>query len=181
MLAEYISRLSGPPSEIPLILIFLFLKGGRCLISGWLFVFLLVGWVIPVVFFIYGLRRGWIKDLDATDRHDRYLAYGLTALCYAGLYLLARAYLGGVFLELFTPFCVLLIIIFFITLFYKISVHAAINAAFYLLLNQTASWFWWWLFPLVLLVCWSRWKKKRHTVPQLILGMLVPLIIFALF
>jgi hypothetical protein len=179
--AEVISRLTGPPTEIPLLTIISFYpyligkEGGSFAVL--LLPFLIIGWLLPISFFILALRRGWVGDLDATNRRERLVPYAVAVLCWSFLMVSAWAFLPWDLTRSFLGFYLLIFIIWLVTFFYKISVHAAVNTLLYWQVNSFFSWSLWWLFPLVLLVCWSRWVRKKHTVWQLVLGAAVAIIV----
>lgn len=173
--AKIFSHLTGPPTEIPVIIFLLLNRAGvgRSSFLSYAAVFLFFGWGIPVAYFAYALRRGWIRDINATDRRDRPVPYAVAVAGWTILIFFVLNVPTFVDYPLFQYFYALLLVIWLITFFYKVSVHAALNTALYLLLNQVCDWRFWWLFPLVLLVCWSRWINKKHSFWQLVLGVAV--------
>ncbi|MBU0708844.1 hypothetical protein KJ596_03805 [Patescibacteria group bacterium] len=179
-LATLISRISGIATLTPLAIVTLFFQRDLNLdCKGvYLALFLIIGWLVPCVYFAIALYCGWVKDIDATNRRERYVPYAVSFACWSALLVIAVTSLTAEFLDYFFPIYLLQGAMFLITFKYKISVHAALNTVFYLLLNQAASWRFWFLFPVVIIVCWSRWLLKKHTIGQLILGVAVVAIIW---
>lgn len=181
--ATAVSRCTGILTGTPLVIFLMFSQAH--LVRGqkavFLAIFLFIGWVIPISYFILALHRGWIKDVDATDRRDRYVLFSLGFVCWTVLLGVTLIYLPAEFLKVFLPVYLLNFVVFVVTFGYKISVHASLNTVLYLLVNQVAFWSLWWLFPLVILICWSRWANQRHTVAQLVWGVVAAVASWLIF
>lgn len=129
----------------------------------------------PIVFFLYQVYRGKY-DFDLTHRRQRLgfyllsLGFGFTGLnlLYDYSNYLFRYFLGLMIVGMF--FMV-------ITFWEKISLHVGSLMVFYLAYNLTHQWRVFWLFPILILVAWSRVKLKRHTPAQVLEGMLVPTLV----
>lgn len=146
------------------------------------FFFFLVGLVlvsvVPTLFILWLSWRGKISDPDLSDRRERFWPY----LCITGFYFLAL-----LILRLFSASTALLAITWcyigvtlagaFISLFWKISLHLAGIAgpvtAMVVLLHPL----WGFLYVLLLPLGWARWYLKKHTVPQVVGGSLLSIVI----
>mgnify|MGYP001604070827 FL=1 len=64
-----------------------------------------------------------------------------------------------------------------ITLFWKISVHAGVNAVMVAYFNHYWGWHnYWWLVIVLVLVLWARLEMKKHTFAQLLVGTVLALV-----
>lgn len=66
-------------------------------------------------------------------------------------------------------------------IFYRISFHVSINTSIILILNHFTDWKYILLFLTIPFVAWSRYYLKKHTLFQLLAGLLVPFIAYILF
>lgn len=66
-------------------------------------------------------------------------------------------------------------------IFYRISFHVSINTSIILILNHFTDWKYVLLFLTIPFVAWSRYYLKKHTLFQLLAGLLVPFIAYILF
>lgn len=173
-LAEAISRVFGPPVELPVIILIL-LYAARLTTSQILRLaptLLFFCWLLPVLFFAYNLRRGAISNLDATSRKERIPTYTFTLIGWTIGLVLAKFWGNDVFLNLYFSFYALIFALVFITYFYKISIHAALNTALFLFFNLYWNFKFWGFLFLVPLVLWARFYKKNHDLGQLTLGVI---------
>lgn len=179
-IAQIISRLFDPIIEGPFLiwlttqLVETDLAWKKVFLISLFFIYLL-----PLVFFLLSLKRGWISDLDTTKRKERYGIYSFTlfsiVICLLVFYFLNEKMIFFFYLKLFLP----VFIFFLITFFWKISGHALMNSLFILLLyfySNESSILYWGIF-LIILVGWSRVFLKKHTWVQVIAGSLLPLLI----
>ena len=170
-IATIISFVFDPLIEGPVLFVLLFLKSTA---SFWLLpVIILTNAILPTLFMIYGLRRGFISDWETTNRRERHrlnlfcLLSTIFSLCL--VYLFGDAFLLKLFLVLVT----LLSIYTLITFFWKISGHMAANTAFVLLTNLFFGWRFWWLFILLPLVGWARLVRHKHDIWQVLGGIIL--------
>lgn len=181
--ATLISRIFGMTTFLPLYPVVLVWQGQ--LTSGLKFPLFLVTAlflaIIPLSYFIYCLEKGLVVDIDATKRSERTRPYTVAFLSWTVGILVIKLYGTDFFWRLNFSFYLLITLVVFITFFYKISVHATINSAYFVFLNFLFNWRLWWLFPIILLVCWSRWVLKKHSWHQLLNGVLLGGVVFSLF
>lgn len=180
-LAEAISRVFGPPVELPIIILILLyaakLTNSQILKLAPALLFFC--WLLPVLFFAYNLKRGAISDLDTKNRKERLPTYTLALLGWTIGLVLAKLWGNDMFLRLYFSFYSLIFMLTFVTYFYKISIHAALNTAFFLFLNLHWNFKFWGFLFLIPLVLWARWYKKNHDWGQLTLGTLVGVLVIA--
>jgi membrane-associated phospholipid phosphatase len=130
----------------------------------------------PILVVLYLLRTGRIKELHMTDRGERHIPY-VTAASSALLAFAIITLLNGP--ELLRCLALLnainLTALGLINTRYLISIHATGIMATFLLTGIVFSWTLAWLlvFPLLLAVCYVRLYLKRHTLAQVIAGLLL--------
>jgi membrane-associated phospholipid phosphatase len=173
--AYVISQIGSPPVLAigAMILTASTLSSPRAWIWTGIYVFLAI--VTPLLYLIWLVRRGLLTDLDAQLREQRMRPMVVTVAC-TGLAWLVLA-LGAAPLQMVVLAGALwlqAVLIFCITLCWKISVHCATASA-----TATLTWF---LVgtPLPLLIgapiiAWSRVRLRRHTLAQTVAGTLLGL------
>jgi len=170
-LAQVVSRVFDPIVEIPLLLglavWYAYLNG-----FAWKFllVLMLVDAVIPFLFFLHLYRTREVHDWDISRRVERIPVYGFTML----------AHLGGVGVALVTGrmeiaqillvFWILGMMFFSITFFWKVSVHAGVNAALATFLVLMGGVKFVWVYLLLIPVGWARVSLNHHSLIQFIGG-----------
>ncbi len=168
---EVVSRVLDPVWEIPLAILlavaFAATEGLRWRFLGLL---LFIDAVVPMIFFVMMLVNKQIKDWDIQKREQRIPLYTFTLICHlAGLWLAYE--LGKTELALVLGVFYLTGIIFaLITLKWKISLHAGVNAVLFTAINVFYGWQYIWLYGLLGLVMWARVYQKHHTWEQVIAG-----------
>jgi membrane-associated phospholipid phosphatase len=65
------------------------------------------------------------------------------------------------------------IIFFLITLVWKISLHAGVNAVLFTAINIFYGWKYLWLYAILGLVMWARVYQRHHTWAQVVVGALI--------
>lgn len=181
LLAKLTSHAFGPFSVLPIILVTVpllkvDLTREQLVVMAPVLVLTLI--VYPVSLFIYFLKTGRISDVDATIRQER---EGLYTWAMLGPWLAAVASWQWGNTALTELLLLLTATVTLLTVFThreKVSAHMAINTAAYLIVNILYNWRLWWLFPLLIAIAWSRWYLKRHSLHQLILGTLIPVVVF---
>lgn len=175
--ARVVSRLASPPLVVSAIMIAVASGLGG---SAWAWggVYLLVAVLAPLSYLVMLVRRGLVTDLDVRLREQRARPLLLTILCSVLAFLLLLV--GTAPASMVTVAgCLLLqaLIIYAITLRWKISVHCAVAAGV-----ATTIWAVWGqpaalLFGLPL-VAWSRIRLRCHSLLQTIAGALLGLSVF---
>lgn len=171
IVAELVSRVLDPVWEIPLAIllaaVFAVSEGLRWRFLGLL---LFIDAIVPMIFFVIMLLNKQIKDWDIQDREQRIPLYTFTLLCHlAGLWLaheLGKTELVAVL----AVFYIVGIIFALITLKWKISLHAGVNAVLFTATNLFYGWHYMWLYGLLFIVMWARVYQKHHTWEQVLAG-----------
>ena len=178
-LAAYISTIFSPPLVViyGVIISAPFLNVSSPWLWSILFIFL---FVIPPTLFVYNLfRRGLVHDFHLNIRKERlkplFVILFNTLLGISVFYLLS----GPKLLIILSICCLLsVIVMFFVTLFWKISGHSVAAGGLCVLmlalLNESAIPF----TILIPIIAWSRFKLSRHTVSQTIAGVILGIITF---
>ncbi len=148
---------------------------------GWAAVVLLIVTGIPLAYLTLGKRRGWVTDLEMSQRAER-PRFILVSLSSDALALLALSVLGGPHLlrVMALTYLCLGAIMFMISSFWKISLHmvgvSGFSTALVFVFGAPALI----AFLSLPLVAWARWQRRKHTVAQLIAGALAGALITAL-
>lgn len=176
-LAFMLSRIFDPVVEIPLLLalavLYAYFNGYEW---QYLFVLLFIDAFLPFLFFYSQLKRHIIHDWDITNRKERYPLYGFTLAAHlAGVlmtFLFGQIAVGKILLVFWT----LALAFFVITLFWKISVHAGVNAAMATFLVHLWGPRFLWMYFILIPVGWSRVYLAKHSWLQYIGGVLLAVI-----
>ena len=170
-LAKIISRIFDPVILIPLILVvvvwFAYVNGYR-----WQFVALIfvIDAVCPGVAFLVQQSKSGFKDWDIHDRKARIPLF-IATLFFHGLGVVVAFGLGQILVaQILLGLWMLAIVYAIVTVYWKVSVHAGVNATIATLLLLFGGWQFWWVWLIVVLVAWSRVVDKDHTVQQVLVG-----------
>nr|BBH94432.1 hypothetical protein KTA_26310 [Thermogemmatispora argillosa] len=140
------------------------------------FALLTLGFVCagPLLYVVLSLRLGLVSDLDLTRRHERWHPFLFCLLSY-GLGLLFLLLLHAPrSLELILGLTLVVgLLLLVITLWWKISIHAAALAGAATVLTALYGLIFLPSFLLLVLVCWSRVVLGRHTLAQVVSGALL--------
>jgi hypothetical protein len=136
-------------------------------------IFLIFSFIVPTSFFLWEYRHGEISDADITRRSERYKL--LTLVCASNLVTLACAYVYGtpLLFHLVLSITLVLLAVYVITFFWKISLHMTFNVVGISMINITTNWQYMWLYALIPLIFWSRRLLRKHTPWQLVAGFAV--------
>lgn len=144
----------------------------------WVIVYLLLGVLSPFSYVVWLVKRGYVTDVDVQLRKQRAQPLLITILC-TGVAWLVLA-LAGAPTEMTLVAGAIwfqVVVIFAITLRWKISVHSATAAGaatmVWALLGTPVP-----LLLVVPLVAWSRVRLRRHTVVQTVAGALLGFAVF---
>lgn len=150
---------------------------------GWAILILIIVTGIPLAYLVIGIKRGWVSDMEMTERSERprfiLISLGSDVLALLILHLLHGPHLLSVIV--LTYFC-LAITMLTISRFWKISLHMAgvggFSTALLYVFGTPAIW----AFLSLPLVAWARLHRRKHTPAQLvagaIAGTLVTILIF---
>jgi hypothetical protein len=176
--AVVVSRVFDPVIEIPLLLVgasyYALTNGLR-----WRFlVFLLVvDALFPLLYILWGRATKRISDWDMTKRSERTGIYVFTVIVhFTGVIyalMLGKTMMAGVLFVFWS----MAVVFALVTMKWKISVHAGVNAAVVAFFNHWLGWSnYWWLVLVLVLVLWSRVEMKKHTPLQVMVGAAVALV-----
>lgn len=172
--AELVSRALDPVWEIPaaiaVAVMFAVREGLRWRFLG---LILFIDAVVPMIFFLTMLYHKQIKDWDIQKRAERIPLYLFTLVCHLGGLWLAHELGKGELVRVLAVYYVTAIVFFLITLKWKISLHAGVNAVLVTSLNVFYGWHYVWLYGLLCLVMWARVTQRHHTWAQVIAGALL--------
>lgn len=176
-IAKLISLLLHPLFSFPVLLFLPFLKEERT--QEFLPIFFLV-FGVPFLLYLFLLSTKRISDWDIKNRKERYPLFFCTILCLLiSLILLSRNDSELIFQEyLFFFLCGAIIIIF--NFWTKVSIHVGLLmmiGIFCFRYFQNAAPF---LFALVPLVATSRLFLKKHTLQEVTLGIVIPLLFYSI-
>ncbi len=130
--------------------------------------------LFPLVLLLYLKLTKKISDWDITNRRQRPVFFSLVVVSY--LASLAFVFLlTGSSAYFWVKLCILLImgLATAITCFWKISVHLSLNTLLVILALWFGGWYFWPLILLLPLVAWSRRVLHKHTLGQILGGILL--------
>lgn len=135
---------------------------------------------LPISFLAWAIHTKRVGNWDVSNRNQRVMV--LTAFIPFFLFdFLLVHYFGNLYLlQLFVVFAVWFTGFFLITLFWKISGHAAGVGLLTAFLIRWFGWGWWPAVLLVPVIAWIRIKQKNHTPAQTVVGALYSWMIFLL-
>ncbi len=142
-----------------------------CIYAGIVLFFLSFG---PMVYILIGVRKGTFTDIDVSVRSQRTgpFLFGIVSAL-AGLFTLFFIH-GPKNLETLLLITVVSgAVMMFVTLWWKISIHASSLAAAATVLTALYGYVTLLTFVLLVAVCWSRVVLRRHTLGQVVAGSLV--------
>ena len=176
--AKFVSVVFGAPWIFLLIGALLFktgLKGQNGLILQLLLATFQL--IIPAAFLFHSYVKGRIHDIDISKREERVIPLTIIVFSYA-IALILTSFLGTpILLHLQLILFIAFLVNYIVTLFWKISLHMAVTVVGTILLNALFGWTLPILFLAIPLVFWSRYVLKKHTLGQLMAGLIVNLII----
>ncbi len=179
-IAEIISEIFGPHLWMPLLLVALTFNTGLNLeqikiVFPSLFFSLIL---IPFVYLHLALKLGWVSHWDLPKKEERRAIFILLIVCSLVSFVVVNTYATLLFRDIFMMFLILGLISAVITFFWKISIHMLLDTMGTLILNYLFDWQLLFLFILIPLVAWARFKLKRHTISQIVAGFSLSLIVF---
>jgi membrane-associated phospholipid phosphatase len=135
--------------------------------------------ILPVLILAYLSRIGKAENIDVPDRRQRLLPFALFVLIYAtNAVFNALLQLPILFQAIIWMILINTIIYGIITVWWKVSIHAAVLAGFIVFLFYiTGNYALWPLLLLIPLVAWSRIILKAHTAAQVIVGAVLGLLL----
>ncbi len=137
--------------------------------------------LLPLLLLTYLKHIGKIGDLMVNNRNDRFIPFaGVFGSYLLGLFSLRIFNAPPTLVALMLSYVVTSLVMVFITLRWKISIHAAGVAGPSMFLVLRYNLILWPFLLTTLLVCWSRWKLRVHTIEQLFAGATLSVIVTAI-
>lgn len=170
-LARWVSILfDSSVLSLPIFLAFGWIESGTSGL-GWAILILIIVTGIPLAYLVIGIKRGWVSDLEMTERSERprfiLISLGSDVLALLILRILHGPHLLSVIV--LTYFC-LAITMLTISSFWKISLRMAGVGGFSIALLYVFGIPAIWAFLSLPLVAWARLHRRKHTPAQLVAG-----------
>lgn len=179
--AVVVSQVGSPPvSAMAAAFVAAGMEGGPTAF-GWATLHVSLMVMFPLVYLVSLLRRGKVSDLDVYHREERWRPFLATVTgAWCGWALLQHFQAPGSLVGVTGVLALEAVVVFLVTLSWKISLHCAtVAVAGALVWKLTGS-------PLALMIgvplmIWSRLLLRRHTPAQTIAGTLVGLLLVVFF
>jgi len=170
-IARVTSLVFDPRVEMPILLLMAVVtayNNGAALLFLTLLFFVDV--LMPTLFYLHLIKAGEISDGDISRREQRVPLYVFITIAHLGGIGLAFGFGQIVLMKILIVFWLMALMFTVVTVFWKVSMHAGVNAALatYVILAWGVGFVW--LFGLVVLVAWSRVVLKKHKLEQVIIG-----------
>lgn len=174
-IAKYLAVILGPHIWLPILFVLIILKSG--LSNQQLIIIfpsvLVLQVIVPLLYLIFAPKLGWVGAWDMKSKEERrpffIMMLVLTIISLLVIYFFGNAFLLNLNIILIS----LLVILFGITYYWKISLHTSLNTATAILVNSLFNWTLPLLYLTIPLIFWARLKLKKHTTSQLIAGVVV--------
>lgn len=180
--ARHVSNILSPAAvSVPLILLVAFYRASSAAsalaYAATTFFFLSIG---PFAYILLGVRLGKLSDVDVSKRSERLgpFIFGLLSIC-LGWFVLILAHGPSPLIAVLVVTAVSGLIMMFITLWWKISLHASSLAGAVTILTALYGAIVLPAFALLALVSWSRVVLRRHTLAQVVAGSLAGILLTA--
>lgn len=149
--------------------------------AAWLLLFTLLGIVLPYLVVISEVRQGRLRDLDLSERAERPRIFWLATVLWTIALALAIGYhLPRLIIAILVAGLLIAIATTLLTHLLKVSVHASFVTVLVLFLVGRFGPSWWPSALAILLVAWARYTLGKHTIPELLIGILLSGALFIL-
>lgn len=168
-IARLVTEVLAPPNLAVLVLLLLGLREGAL---GWAAVGALFVAVLPYLVVIVGVRRGVWRDRMLTTRRERIVPIiSNVSFAVVGFGILAASPAPAPLTAFLGAAIATQVVLFAVTLFWKISFHSGVAAGILVILALELGWpVAAVLSPLVVVIAWSRVVLREHTVAQVVWG-----------
>ena len=177
-----VSRIFGPVLIVPLIVLYLLFFHLGLTIQERLTlgpIILLTNYILPVLIFLLFRAKGYVHDNDASNLAERRPVIALMMVCWwVGVWMAFLYKAPWQFTSLLGFMALVTSVVVWMSSYTKVSIHAAGITMLYLVINVVFHWRYWWLFPAIVLVGWSRIYLKHHTFIQILAGILGVIAVF---
>lgn len=147
----------------------------------WILINLFFIGIIPVGYIFWLLENKKVSDIHLSNHRDRKIPFLISA---------ASALIGVIILYFFgaaTPilavtlaYALNAVVLFFITLYWKISIHSALFASLIFITIVLFGAKFWPLFFLWIPLAWARVHRKKHTPEQVLFGAVIAICVTAI-
>lgn len=139
--------------------------------------------LLPILFIFYLLQAGRIGDLHMSNTGERNMPYFVGTAAALIAYVVISLLDGPELLRCLALYnIVALIALGLINTRWLISIHATSIAAAWMIVTLIFGWTWSLiLLPVVVLICWTRYFLKRHTVLQILAGVALGISLVLIF
>lgn len=138
------------------------------------FIPFIFGFVAPIVLFLILRKRGKLVDQDASIKEERTFPFIIAIIFYsAGLALMIKYGLNIISIAFWFCYISNTIITIIINKYWKISAHSMGASGPFAALIFSFGWIGLAMFPVVILVGWSRIKLKCHSISQVVIGIVL--------
>lgn len=170
-LARLISILLGPQIWLPVLFLIIMFRSG--VQPGLFLSILFLQVIIPLAYLHLAPKLGLAIAWDLPNRRERYPFLAVALI--SSLISLFLSYQFGTKLlfDLNSLVVIFLTVFFLITLYWQISLHTALNTFGAILVNSLFDWNLAFLYLTIPVIFWARLTLKRHTIQQLLAGIIV--------
>lgn len=177
--ARIISTVFVPPSfTIIIFTIFAFtLESETSKILSTIVIAVIFGFIAPITLFLIFRKKGKLIDQDASIKEERTIPFIIALGFYLiGLFLMIKFNLNIISIAFWFCYISNTLITIFINKYWKISAHSMGASGPFAALVSAFGIIGLFLFPVVILVGWSRIKLKCHSLSQVVTGILLAFI-----
>lgn len=175
-IAEVISIVASPPLVGTVFFIFLLFKNSTDLSQGlkWLVGISPFLVFFPIIYLVISYRLGWVTDLDLSERSERPLPLTvfIVGVGMAALILYFLKVPMDLYVYVLSGF-IMIVIMTIITFFWKISLHTATLSSIFMAIVVLGGVKFLPFFLTLIPVGWARVILKKHSLNQVIAGVLV--------
>ena len=174
--ARIISTIFVPPLfTIIIFTIFAFtLESETSKILSTIVIALIFGFIAPITLFLIFRKKGKLTDQDASIKEERTIPFFIALVFYLiGLFLMIRFNLNIISIAFWFCYISNTLITIIINKYWKISAHSMGASGPFAALIYAFGVIGLFLFPVVILVGWSRIKLKCHSLSQVVAGILL--------
>lgn len=174
-LAKILSVILGPHVWTPLLFLLVLYKSNLTLPQSKIIfpTMLVLQVVIPIGYLLLAPKLEWVSQWDMKNKKERIpsfiLMFFLTIISLIIIYLFGNKLL----LHLNLTFLVLLVTLLVITIYWRISLHSSLNTAASIIVNFLFHWKAPLLYITIPIIMWARLKLSKHTVSQVVAGVIV--------
>lgn len=183
VLAEAISKIFDPVALAMIILLVAIYKSYSMSFNlqiTWSMIVVILNGLLPFLFYIKYLKKGYNFDSPLSqEKHRERIKIFYVLLVVVVVEVVVLYFTGGYqpLLAVFTGGFLATILAIIITYYWKISLHAAVVTFFVVMIMIIFGFQYWYAVFLIPIVFWSRLALKRHTLLQLLAGMMLAIVI----